>query len=72
MNDPILEVSWRVREELFERYGGADGLFAQLQEMDRARARKAKQRQLRQKKSDAGKANHARKHVASAASRVRT
>ena len=72
MNDPILEESWRVREELFKRYGGADGLFAHLQAMDRTRVRKARHRQPRQKKIEAGKSNHARKVVARAASRGRT
>ena len=66
MNDPSLEESWRVREELFERYGGADGLFAHLQAMDRARARKAKHRQPRHKKIEV------RKVFVRAATRVRT
>jgi hypothetical protein len=72
MNDPILEQSWRIREELFQQYGGADGLFAHLQAMDRTRARKAKQRQRRQKKTVAGKTSDGRTNVARAASRVRT
>lgn len=44
MHDPILEEVWRVREELIKQYGGLDGLIKHVQAMDRARARKAKQR----------------------------
>ena len=58
MTDPILEEVRRVREELFKRYGGVDGLFKHLQAMDRARARKAKRQ--RQKKTGARHSKNAR------------
>ncbi len=47
MSDPILEEVWRVGEELFQKYGGADGLFKHLQQLDRARLRRARQRRAR-------------------------
>jgi hypothetical protein len=44
MADEILEEIWRVREQLLKQYGGLHGLVKHLQAMDRARARKTKQR----------------------------
>ena len=45
--DVIVDEVRRVREELVKRYGGLDGWIAHLQEMDRERARKAKQRTVK-------------------------
>jgi hypothetical protein len=40
MRDAILEEIWRVREQLIKRYGGMDGYFQYVQEVDRARRRR--------------------------------
>ena len=47
MSDPILEEIWRVREKLIQEHGGIDGYFKYVQQLDRARRRKAKQRNTR-------------------------
>ncbi len=41
--DVIVDEVRRVRDRLVKRYGGLDGWIEHLQEMDRERARKAKQ-----------------------------
>ena len=46
-HDVIVDEVRRVREELVKRYGGLDGWIEHLQEMDRERARKAKQRTVK-------------------------
>ena len=57
MSDPILEEIWRVREKLIKEHGGIDGYFTYVQQLDRARRRKAKQRRLRKvSKADSKKA----------------
>jgi hypothetical protein len=48
MADPILEELWRVREQLIKQYGGIDGYFKYVQELDRAH-RKLEQRRKRKK-----------------------
>ena len=47
MYDPIVDEVRRVREELINRYGGLHGYIKHLKAMDRARARKAKQRSMK-------------------------
>lgn len=44
MEDPIVDAVHRASERLIEKCGGIDGLFKHLRAIDRARARKAKQR----------------------------
>lgn len=60
MSDPILEEVWRVREELFRKYGGVEGLWKHLEAMDRARLRKERHRR-RKKKVAVGAARHVRR-----------
>ena len=55
MYDPIVDEVRRVREELINRYGGLHGYIKHLQAMDRARARKAKQRTVKKLASNGRK-----------------
>ena len=58
MSDPILEEIWRVREKLLREHGGIDGYFKYIQNLDRARLRKAKLRRERKAaKTDSKKAH---------------
>ena len=44
MADPFLDEIWRVRAELLRRYGGWDGYFKHIQELDRAHRRRKQQK----------------------------
>jgi hypothetical protein len=44
--DLIVEEARRVREELVKKHGGLDGWIDHLQELDKARGRKTKTREL--------------------------
>lgn len=58
MSDPILEEIWRVREKLIRDHGGIDGYFKYVQNLDRARLRKAKLKRARKAaKTDPKKAH---------------
>jgi hypothetical protein len=47
MEDPIVDEVHRASQILIERHGGVHGWIKHLQAMDRARARKARQRRAR-------------------------
>lgn len=53
--DVIVDEVRRVRDELVKRYGGLDGWIEHLQEMDRERARKARQRTANKKRAANGR-----------------
>ena len=53
--DVIVDEVRRVREELVKRYGGLDGWIEHLQQMDRERASKGKQRTVKKLASNGRK-----------------
>ena len=71
MYDPIVDEVRRVREELIDRYGGLHDYIKHLQAMDRARARKAKQR-TRKKLASNGRNRQTRTARSKAALTIKT
>lgn len=52
--DPIVDEGRRVREELVKKYGGLDGWIDHLQDMDKARVRRAKKHPVKVAETSAG------------------
>ena len=72
MNDPIVDMVDRASEELIKRCGGVKGWIEYLREMDRVRARQAKQRTAKKFASNGRKSQtRAVKPKATLASRAR-
>lgn len=51
MSDPLVEKSREVREQMLRKYGGLDGLFDKLENMDRQRLAAAAAKRKKAKKS---------------------